>query len=180
MELREKRACGGCSARVGKKKGGAKRRDKGNIEITNLTGFYSPVFPFFALVSRWFRVQRRRGRQRCARGFLSTEMTRGFAAASRRRASSSNRLGVKERRTNDAAMEQMERKEKERVKRRGKRKKGGRKDRGGCVIRPFSTIIYIYIASRLGYNYDMYAHIIALTPRVQAVPRLLDYLPQYS
>lgn len=37
------------------KKGGAKRRDKGNIEITNLTGFYSPVFPFSALVSRWFR-----------------------------------------------------------------------------------------------------------------------------
>lgn len=55
MELREKRACGGCSARVGKKKGGAKRRDKGYIEITNLTGFYSPVFPFSALVSRWFR-----------------------------------------------------------------------------------------------------------------------------
>lgn len=61
-----------------------------------------------------------------------------------------------------------------------KEEKRGKKGSQGCVIRPFSTIIYIYIASRLGYNYDMYAHIIALTPRVQAVPRLLDYLPQYS
>lgn len=116
----------------GKKGGeGAKRRDKGNIEITNLTGAsirlssLSPLFPS-ALVSFAMRTEEKRKTEVCTWLFVGrrrvvSRLHRGGGH------SSSNRPGVKERRTNDAATEQLERKEKERVKRRGERKKGSRR-----------------------------------------------------